>query len=158
MVHGLGVSGTEAEIYKSLRQDLIQYATALVGPDSASDLLSAVIVRLLTKKRLSDLVDARPYLFRAILNEARGQHRRTMRNASAAAVEVVAHDRPNLQPEVLEAVMQLPVRQRAATYLVYWADCSTRETARLMGISHGAVKRYLALARRRLKGRLHAHV
>jgi RNA polymerase sigma-70 factor (ECF subfamily) len=158
MVHGLGVSGSDAEIYGALRQDLIQYATALVGPDSASDLLSAVMVRLLARKRLSDLMDARPYLFRAVLNEARGQHRRTVRNASAVAEEVVTHDRPNLQPEVLEAVMQLPVRQRAATYLVYWADCSTKEAARLMDIGEGTVKRYLVLARRRLKGKLNAHV
>lgn len=60
------------------------------------------------------------------------------------------------QPEVLAAVLALPVRQKAATYLVYWEGLSVQETARLMGIRPGTVKRYLYLARRVLKGALDA--
>lgn len=158
LVHGLGVNGSDAEIYDALRWDLIRYATALVGPDTAADLLSVVVVRLLARKRLSDLDDPRPYLFRSVLNEARALHRRGVWSPAALDCEAVTYDHPNLQPEVLRAVMQLPVRQRAATYLVYWKDCSTGEAARLMDISEGTVKRYLALARRRLKGKLHANI
>ncbi len=60
-------------------------------------------------------------------------------------------------PEVTAAVLGLPPQQRAATYLVYWADQSIQETAALMGVRPGTVKRYLHLARRRIKGVLDAH-
>lgn len=158
VTHDLGVRGKDSEIYDSLRWDLIRYATALVGPDAASDLLSSVMVRLLAKRRLSDLADPGPYLFKSVLNEARALHRRGRWRSTAVDFGAVTYDYPNLQPEVLAAVMQLPLRQRAATFLVYWEDCSMREAARAMGVSEGTVKRYLALARRRLKGKLYAQL
>ena len=54
--------------------------------------------------------------------------------------------------EILAAVLRLPAQQRAATYLVYWADQSITDTSRLMGLRPGTVKRYLFLARRNLRG------
>jgi len=48
----------------------------------------------------------------------------------------------------------LPARQRAAVYLVYWGDETIERTATLMGAAPGTVKRYLHMARRRLKGTL----
>ena len=155
---GLGVSSSDAEIYNALREDLIRYATALVGPDGAADVLSEVMLRVLNKRRLSDLRDPRPYLFRAILNEARDHLRRRRKHQLPKVPETVVHDAPNILPEVIEAVIQLPVRQRAATYLVYWSGYSTKETATLMDIGEGTVKRYLALARKSLKGKLYAHI
>jgi RNA polymerase sigma-70 factor (ECF subfamily) len=62
------------------------------------------------------------------------------------------------QPEVLEAVLALPLGQRAATFLVYWADLSVAGTAELMGVRPGTVKRYLHLARAKLEGVLDEQV
>jgi DNA-directed RNA polymerase specialized sigma24 family protein len=73
----------------------------------------------------------------------------------AIDLAVPAPDEP--RPDVLEAVFRLPVRQRAATYLTYWVDLPTAETARLMDVGEGTVKRYLFLARRTLKGVLHEY-
>jgi DNA-directed RNA polymerase specialized sigma24 family protein len=36
------------------------------------------------------------------------------------------------QPEVLEAVLSLPMGQRSATFFVYWADMSVGEAAEMM--------------------------
>jgi RNA polymerase sigma factor (sigma-70 family) len=52
---------------------------------------------------------------------------------------------------------ELPAQHRAATYLVYWAGMTVVETADLMGIRPGTVKRYLYLARRTLKGALNEY-
>lgn len=146
---GMGVSDSDSEIFRKHKDDLIRYAAALVGPDVAEDVVSAVVLRLLERRSLSDLDDARPYLFRAVLNEARNVAGR--RKSLAMPFDVGGHPVSEPQPEVFAAVMSLPLRQRAATFLVYWADLSVAETSRLMGARPGTVKRYLHLARRSLK-------
>lgn len=139
----------------ALRDDLVGYATALVGPDAAGDVVSTVVARALSRGSLTDLIEPRPYLFRAVLNEATSTRRRSQRQIPGTATEAM-HDEPNMHPEVMTAVLGLPVQQRAATYLVYWVGHTTAETAELMGVGEGTVKRYLSLARTTLKGVLHA--
>jgi RNA polymerase sigma-70 factor (ECF subfamily) len=150
------VRDSDSQIYAELKDDLVRYVTALVGPDSAADVVSTVVVRVLSKGSLADLEEPRPYLFRAVLNEARSTARRSRRNIDSTIAEAAA-DEPNIHPEVIVAVLGLPVRQRAATYLVYWAGHTVTETADLMGVGDGTVKRYLSLARNSLRGVLHAH-
>ena len=140
----------ETEIWLSCKDDLVRYAAALVGPGDAEDVVSTVFVRVLASRKLTGLDDARPYLFRAALNESRTRLGRRNRTTSLADLPEPAPSEP--QPEVLQAVLALPVGQRAATFLVYWADMSVSETARLMGTRPGTVKRYLHLARSKLKG------
>ncbi|MGI9666215.1 MAG: RNA polymerase sigma factor [Acidimicrobiia bacterium] len=145
---------SDSQIYAELRDDLVGYATALVGPDLAADVVSTVMVRVLSRRPLTDLEEPRPYLFRAVLNEARTSARRP-RDADLRRIDAVV-DQPNLHPEVIEAVLGLPVQQRAVTYLIYWAGHTVTETADLMGVGDGTVKRYLFLARSSLRGVLHA--
>jgi RNA polymerase sigma-70 factor (ECF subfamily) len=54
--------------------------------------------------------------------------------------------------EVLDLLMSLPVRQRAAIYMHYWERAPISEIAEVMGVGSGTVKRYLHLARQKLKG------
>jgi RNA polymerase sigma factor (sigma-70 family) len=152
---GVGVMVSDSQIYADLKDDLVGYATALVGPDSAADVVSTVVVRVLSSGSLSGLRDPRPYLFRAVLNEAMSTRRRARREIASSVTEAV-HDEPSLHPEVVVAVLGLPVQQRAVTYLVYWLGHTMAETADLMGLGEGTVKRYLALARSSLKEVLHA--
>lgn len=142
----------EAEIWLSCKDDLVRYAAVLIGPGDAEDVVSTVVVRVLSRRTLAGLEDARPYLFRAVLNECRT--RAVRRRRSLTLRDLPEPPPPDPQPEVLEAVLSLPVAQRAATFLVYWADLSVAETARLMGTRPGTVKRYLHLARAKLKGAL----
>ena len=138
----------DGQIYRKHRDDLIRYATSLVGPDKAEDVLSTIILRILRRRSLADLDDPRPYLFKAVLNESRSvmRFRRTVELTDPGTV--VAE--PDL--DVLDAVLRLPVRQRAAIYLVYWADMSVADAARHMGVGSGTVKKYLHSARNSLKG------
>jgi len=137
-------------IYNTLSGELVRYASALVGPDDGPDLLSAVITRVLAKHRLSDLDNPRMYLFKAIGNEARSHKRRYSKR------QVVRLDVPNAVAPVeldtaLDAVMDLPVQQRSATYLVYWLGYTPTEAAEAMGCRPGTVRRYLHLARAKLE-------
>ncbi len=146
---GVGVKTEDEQIYRKHKDDLIGYAAALVGPDRAEDVLSTVVVRVLARRPLSELREPRPYLFRAVLNEARGMLRRQQ---VVGLSEAATTEDPDV--EVLDAVMRLPVQQRAAVYLVYWVGLPVAETAKLMRLRPGTVKRYLHLARKALKGAL----
>ena len=67
----------DAKIYQEHRFELVRFATALVGPDDAQDLVSAVVGRVLGRRGgLSGLRAPLPYLMKSVLNEARSQHRR----------------------------------------------------------------------------------
>lgn len=139
----------DAAIWAKHKEELIRYATMLVGPDHAEDVLSAVVERVLRRRgSLSALDDPRPYLFRAVLNESRGLLRR--RRLDPWPDDVVART-VEYRPEVAAAVARLPERQRAAVYLTYWRDLPVREVAQLMGCRPGTVKRYLHLARKKLE-------
>ncbi len=148
----MGVSASDESIYRGLRDELVRYASALVGPDDGPDLLSTVVARTLSRRSLADLADPRMYLFRAISNEA-ASVRRT--RARRQVVRLNAIDAPSytMDPvdEVLEIVWELPVQQRAATYLVYWLEFTPTEAAEAMACRPGTVRRYLHLARTRLK-------
>jgi len=146
------VDVADADIYHKHRDDLIRFASVLVGRDEAPDVISTVVLRILSRRRLCDLEDPGPYLFRAVLNEARSVHRRRGRAPvlPLSAPESGISD-PDIDWGVVEAVADLPARQRAAVFFVYWMDYTASEAARLMGAREGTVHRYLHLARRRLR-------
>jgi len=145
----------DQSILRKNQDDLIRYATVLVGPTGAEDVVSTVVLRVLARKRLQDLDEPRAYLFRAVLNESKTRLSRRRTHLSTSEVGMVPADDP--EPDILQAVLELPAQQRAATYLVYWAGMTVAETAGLMGIRPGTVKRYLYLARNSLKGVLDEH-
>lgn len=139
----------DAAIWRKHKEELIRYATILVGVDHAEDVLSTVVERVLRRKgSLSALDEARPYLFRAVLNESRGRIRR---QRDIAWQRNSIEDQIGFRPDVAVAVGSLPERQRAAVYLTYWRDLPVGEVAELMGCRPGTVKRYLHLSRNRLR-------
>ena len=146
------MSTPDETVYTKLKDDLIRYAAVLVGPDRADDVLSTVMVRLLRKRSLSSLEDPRAYLFRTVLNESRGVLRRT--RVTPPTVSESWDSIPEPDWGVVEAVAALPARQRAAVFLHYWEDLPIEDVASLMGTRPGTVKRYLHLARQKLKGAL----
>jgi len=98
----------DADFYESHRDDLMRYATALVGLNDAADVVSRVIVRILSKRN-RHLRDPRGYAMKAVLNEARSWLRR--RRTAPLIDADTAVDHPDPVPEVVTAVMELPVRQ-----------------------------------------------
>lgn len=142
----------DAKIYLELRFELTRLATALVGPSNAEDVVSKVIIRVLERPGgLAGLREPRPYLVKAVINEARTRFRTSKRRAATTVFiddELVATS-PDLK-EVLSIVATLPPRQRAATYLVYWEGHTPTSAAGLMGCRAATVRRYLFLARQKL--------
>lgn len=139
---------SDEAIYTKHKDDLIRYASVLVGAADAEDVLSTVVLRVLERRSLADLDDARAYLFRAVLNEARGRARRKEIAVPAERLSWI----PERDYEVTAGLRGLPPRQRAAVYLVYWEDQTMAEAAETMGTTPGTIKRYLHLARKKLKG------
>ena len=140
--------GMDEAIYRRHKHDLIRYATVLVGPSDAEDVLSTVIARVYRSRRtLSDLAEPRPYLMKAVFHESLD---RKKRKQSLPLVDQ-AISPVNSRPEVLDAVMELPIQQRAAVYLTYWVGMTSDEAAGFMGCQASTVRRYLHLARKKLE-------
>ena len=150
----------DAEIYERYVDGLFRYATVLVGPDDAADVVSSAVLRVLRSLAWRSVSDHESYLYRAVTNEARNlyrsESRRRLREERAPALHSVEIPEPHL--EVRAAIEQLSVRQRAVVFLTYWDDMSDREVADHLGISVGSVHRHLARARRHLRKVLDDHV
>jgi RNA polymerase sigma-70 factor (ECF subfamily) len=148
---------SDEEIYRKYAEELIRFATVVVGPHDAADAMSAGVVRALRSRGWADVSYPRAYLYRAVLNEARMMRRRdaTRRRYEARASEPDrGHEVPTPRPEVTQALRRLSTRQRAVVYLTYWEDLDPAAIGRLLDISDGAVRRHLARARTRLRKEL----
>jgi RNA polymerase sigma-70 factor (ECF subfamily) len=145
------------DAYEKHGDELVRFATGLVGPDDAADAVSSAIVGVIRSGRWDEVRNERAYLYTSVLNEVRATHRRTMRRraAEALAAEVGPSVLPEVRPEVLEAVGRLTVRQRAVVFLAFWDDLTPSEIARRLGLSPSTVYRTLERAERRLRRLLH---
>lgn len=144
---------TDEEIYRKYADDLVRFATGLVGPFDAQDVVTDSCLQAFRSKGWDDVRNPRAYLYRSVLNHARSHHRSTLRRRlremriagpeKSAPVEV--------DVDVLAAVDTLSVQQRASVVLTYWEDLTPIEVASRLGVSEGSVKRHLARARARLR-------
>lgn len=140
----------DGAVFARLQTELVRYAAALVGPCEAEDVVMTVVGRAVRRGALSQLDNPRGYLLKGVLNEARGRGRR--RRAVPLDHRDVAVDVDHGMAEILDVLLALPVRQRAAIYLHYWERAPIDDIAEAMGIGPGTVKRYLHLARKKLRG------
>lgn len=153
MITSTGVMDNE-QIYRSYAEELTRYATGLVGPSDATDVVTDACIKAFDSRRWPEVSNRRAYLYRTVLSVATDHHRSTL---SRRVREMKAADSDVTQPveidvDVLSAVERLSVRQRAAVVLTYWADLPPDAVAERMGVSTGSVKRHLARARKQLKG------
>jgi RNA polymerase sigma factor (sigma-70 family) len=155
---GMAERERDAELYRKLAAELTRFATALVGPHDAADVVSEAFVRCLSSKQWPGVAEKRAYLYRSVYHEAlrsgRAQARRRSREERAA--RPLSLDQPELRPEVRVAIAQLSLRQRAVVILTYWDDLTPQSIATLLRISDGSVRRHLARARSHLKETLDA--
>lgn len=144
---------SDADVYGRHARDLIRFATVLVGPDDAQDVVSNAFVRCLSSNGWQEVSDRRAYLFRVVANEARNLKRsaarRRVRDAVVGGDPVVEISSP--RPEVLSAIEALSVRQRSVVYLAYWEDMTDGMIADHLGIGSGSVRRHLGRARSKLR-------
>lgn len=145
------------DVYRLHRHELVRFATVLVGPDDAHDVVSSAVLRVLERDP-APVESPKAYLYQTVANQARnhkrGEARRRNREERAPRTQVEAAP-AEPYPEVREAVERLSVRQRAVIYLSYWEDLPEQAVADHLGIATGSVRRHLFRARRQLRRALH---
>jgi RNA polymerase sigma-70 factor (sigma-E family) len=114
----------------------------------AHDLVQDTLVKAYQhwpRVRQADSPDA--YVRRILLNEARGRWRRRERTVPVSRfpeerepVAPDATDEVTRRAGLLQALLALPLRQRATIILRYLEGMSERETAAALGCSEGTVK------------------
>jgi RNA polymerase sigma-70 factor (ECF subfamily) len=152
MITASGVMDNE-QVYRSYAVELTRYATGLVGPFDAADVVTDACLKAFSSRTWPEVSNRRAYLYRTVLSVATDHHRSTLsrrlREMKTASPETAPHQ--DVDFDVLQAVERLSVQQRAAVLLTYWADLPVEAVADRMGISTGAVKRHLARARKHLE-------
>lgn len=160
------------DAYEATAVSLVRFATMLVGPNDAEDVVADALIRVLDRASADPPANPASYLFRAVSNTAknhhRSRHRRVGRERRAAMTDgpmrrtgptpaglpaenvVVADGVPGLSPEVVAAVRRLSHQQRAVIFLTYWVDLAPADVAEHLGVSEGSVRKQLARARKRL--------
>ena len=148
--HPIGVESLpRAEIYAKYASELVRFATSLVGPTDAADVVSEAVVKSMWSPTWASVVDPRAYLYQAVLNESRMHHRGTMRRR-AREIETASLDMVTVSVlgiDVWEAMGSLTVPQRACVFLRYWEGMTTVEIAEGLAMSTRSVRRQLARAR-----------
>ena len=141
------------QAYRSYARELTRYATGLVGPFDAADVVSEACLRAFSSYGWGDVENHRAYLYRTVFAVAHDLHRSTLsrrlREMKSAEPETVSDQL--LDIDVLEAVSRLSLKQRSAVILTYWGDLPPEEVGVRMGCSSGSVKRHLARARGHLR-------
>jgi RNA polymerase sigma-70 factor (sigma-E family) len=146
------MNGRDEEFREFMRDrasPLHQSAYLLCGDwHLADDLVQDTLVKAYQhwpRVRQADSPDA--YVRRILLNEARGRWRRRERVAPVARFaegrEPVAPDTTDevdRRAGLLQALLALPLRQRATVILRYLEGMTERETASALGCSEGTVK------------------
>ncbi|WP_203337562.1 SigE family RNA polymerase sigma factor [Nocardioides limicola] len=136
-----------AQLYLTHRTRFVRLAVLLVDTTAeAEDVVQDAFAQLIGR-RLRDPDAAVGYVRTAVVNRCRTllRRRRTARSvAPPADVPFAGSDEAVLlaeeHREVLDALRQLPTRQREVLVLRYWADLSEAQIAETLGISPGTVK------------------
>jgi RNA polymerase sigma factor (sigma-70 family) len=127
-------------------------ATLLLSGDRnvAEDATQEAFAKALERwNRLAVETWAVGWVMTTALNEARRMSKRRW-FAPSLGVRPAAEEFTGVGAELAEALRKLPRRQQEAVCLVYVADLSLGDAARLMGCETGTVKSHLARARDRM--------
>ena len=152
------ISPTDTDVYRQHAHELTRYATVLVGPDHAHDVVTDAVLRAFGAPTWGAVDNRRAYLFRSVLNEANTFHRaRRRRRRREVAATRAAPRRPHPEPSIdaLRALDAVTPAQRAIVYLSYWEDQTAQQIADLLDVSEGTVRKQLARARERLRTVMH---
>ncbi|MCY7299373.1 MAG: RNA polymerase sigma factor [Ilumatobacteraceae bacterium] len=142
-----------SELYRRHADELVRYATALVGPADAPDVVVDAVVTAFASPGWLTVENQRAYLYRAVLNRSLSMRRTDARRVAreervAVSDSVVAHES---SVDALRALAGLSPQQRAVIYLTYWDDLTPTQVAALLGVSEGTVRKQLARAREQLR-------
>lgn len=153
------VVDADVSIYRRHADELVRYATALVGPDDAADVVSDGVLAAFASPGWATVINPRAYLFRSVYHRAlsvkRSSARRARREAAFASPE--SREPSPSSIDAHRALSHLSPQQRAVVYFTYWDDLLPSQIAELLGVSEGTVRKQLARARDHLRRLLDAH-
>jgi RNA polymerase sigma-70 factor (sigma-E family) len=138
--------------------DLVGYARLLTGdPDEAQDLVQEALVKAWSRHRAgSDITWLEAYVRRTVLTTYLDQYRRRRLWRDRVHLLATPETTPSVaagtdaEVDLAAALSTLAPRERACVVLRYHDDLPVAEIAARLGLSPGAVKRYLSDGRRRL--------
>lgn len=148
-----------ADLFAAHRVEAFRLAYLLCGDrDRADDLVADAFVKVYRRWRKGGIDNPRAYLRRTVVNEANSRFRRVALERREAARQwgddrgVKGPDDQVAESEAVAAALaKLPVRQRSAVVLRYYADLPEREVAEILGVSIGTVKSSVSRALERMR-------
>jgi RNA polymerase sigma-70 factor (ECF subfamily) len=145
----------DVDTYRRYANDLIRYATVLVGPADAPDVVSDAVLGAFRSPGWPAVDNRRAYLYRAVLHRASSHRRSTTRRRRREQVVALRAERwappPAESIDAHRALAALSEQQRAVIYLTYWEDLQPAQIARLLQVAEGTVRKQLARARDHLR-------
>lgn len=145
--------------YRAHADELVRYATALVGPDRAQDVVTDALLTVFERHDPTQVAQLRAYLYRAVYHRAVDDNRsrdRRRRREDRDARERATHLRAvsseaNVSVDARRMLAELSDQQRAVVFLTYWGDHAPADIAEMLDVSEGTVRKQLARARARLR-------
>ncbi|AXK37794.1 sigma-70 family RNA polymerase sigma factor [Streptomyces armeniacus] len=152
-------------LFDGYHAQLVRLAVLLGAEQDAEDVVAEAFCVLHHRWYRLRAPDAAPaYLRSVVCNLVRMRIRRLQVSRRHASVEVSDIDSAEStamlhedQRQVVDALKQLPGRQREALVLRYWMDLKEREIAEAMGISAGTVKSHISRGMEALSRALETH-
>ncbi|GAA1751275.1 SigE family RNA polymerase sigma factor [Streptomonospora arabica] len=141
------------QLYTTQYRPLVRLATLLVRDSGTAEevVQDAFVAMHGAWRRLRDPNKALSYLRQSVVNRARSvlRHRAVVEKHAPKALPDAPSAEQGAMGEleraaVIDALRELPTRQREAIVLRYYGDLSEAQIADAMGISRGAVKSHTA--------------
>jgi RNA polymerase sigma-70 factor (sigma-E family) len=151
------------DLYDRCHADMVRFAAFLTGRvDAAEDVAHEAFVKVFAAwDRIDDPSRAEAYLRTTVVNLVRGRHRREQtaeRHAERHLVAVPSAEEDALgelaRQRVLDAVADLPLRQRACVVMRHWMRMTETEIAESLDLSVGSVRTHVKRGTKALQTRL----
>jgi RNA polymerase sigma-70 factor (ECF subfamily) len=142
-------------LYQKHGAALLAYAASMLGDRaSGEDVLHEVFLKLLGRRDLPQ--DARPYLFKAVRNQALNAKRGGDRMTSLESAEWLVKPEGMVEAgiEVERALQELPAEQREVVVMRIWGQMTSEEVATVLGLSVNTAASRYRYALGRLRERL----
>jgi RNA polymerase sigma-70 factor (ECF subfamily) len=157
---GDGLARDFDEFYRSEFASMVVLAVAVTGRRiGAEDVAQEAMLDAHRRwDRIATYDSPRAWVRKVVVQRAVKTSRKQANERTAAsgrALAVVGSPEPTgLDPQLRDALLELPPQQRAVMALHYLEDLSVADTAEVLGVTEGTVKTQLSRGRSRLAGLL----